>query len=217
MMNETQTRRLAIILGCVLVFIMFFMVPLTRPTMLATFAVFSHVVLWIFDCAFGVGAFGAPPFVMWALVGAVIGAALGYWHVAPAVGRRRLRRVAGAIPVTLVICLFVGDVLVSITSSPKPPSLQPIAMQRAAPTKTVAKPIEDPNNEPAPGMYSTPKEDVLSTAPEGGGGDPKDTSIPMSPPQMPFGPKPHNYIEDTASRAVGADHAKVDPSPSAQH
>ncbi len=214
MMNETQNRRLAITLGCVLVFVMFFMMPLTRPTMLATFAVFAHVVLWIFDCAFGAEAFGIPPFVTWALVGAVIGAALGYWHIAPAVGRRRMRRVAGAIPVTLVICLFVGDVLVSLTTAPKPPSLQPVAMQRA-PTKTVAKPIEDPNNEPAPGMYSTPKEDVLSTAAEGGGGDPKDSSIGMSPPVVPMSDHP-NTITDLAGRSIGTDHATVDPSRSPQ-
>src|SRR5438045_232352 len=108
-MNEALQRRLTIFAICVGIPVMFLLLPPTQPVMFATMAVFAHAMLWLFDCAFGAEAFGIPAVMMWSLIGALIGACLGFWSIAPAVGKRRMRRVAGAIPLTVIACLLVGD------------------------------------------------------------------------------------------------------------
>ena len=192
-MNHDQ-RRLVTIILFVAIPVLFLLLPPTQPVMFATLALFSHAVLWLFDCAFGAEAFGVPPAITWALVGGVIGACLGYWRIAPAIGRRRMRRVAGAIPLTLLACLFLGDVIFSLANSPKLPPLHPPTVSVAStPTPTV-QPATTNNSQPhnindvirnatKPLQEPRPTEDVLSTAPEGGGGNPNDhkESIPDTP------------------------------------
>src|SRR3954470_2885902 len=107
-MNDALQRRLIILSICVGLPVMFLLLPPTQPPMFASMAIFGHGLLWIFDCAFGAEAFGVPAVIMWALIGAMIGACLGFWSIAPALGKRRMRRVAGAIPLTVVACLLVG-------------------------------------------------------------------------------------------------------------
>ena len=192
-MNFDQ-RRLVTIVLFVAIPVLFLLLPPTQPIMFATLALFSHAVLWLFDCAFGAEAFGLPPAITWALVGGVIGACLGYWRIAPAIGRRRMRRVAGAIPLTLLACLFLGDVIFSLANSPKLPPLKPPTIPIVSTSPATGQPATTNNNQPntitnmirnatKPLQEPRPKEDVLSTAPEGGGGNPNDhqESIPDTP------------------------------------
>jgi hypothetical protein len=183
-------RRLTVWAICIGVPLLFLLMPPTRPIMLATLGVFAHSILWLFDCAFGGEAFGIPPVVTWSLVGAFIGACLGYWSVAPAIGRRRMRRIAGAIPLTLIACLLAGDILYSVATAQPLPKLRPPIMDLyehvQQPTATSAG-VQDPTNVKPPGLYSTPTEEELSTAPEGGGGSPTDKEVQMAPPVLPVG------------------------------
>lgn len=179
-------RRLQILAVCVGIPVIFLLMPPTQPVMFATLGIFSHAVLWVFDCAFGAVAFGIPPVVMWAVVGAVVGACLGFWSIAPAVGKRRMRRVAGAIPLTLLGCLLVGDALFSIATSPRPPTLRPTRGRGANQAQTTGAVPTDPNSEKAPSVYTPPSEELLSNAPEGGGGPAEDKTVPL-PPDSPRG------------------------------
>ena len=220
-MNEALQRRLIILSICVGLPVIFFMLPPTRPMMLATTAVFCHAMLWLFDCAFGAEAFGIPPLFTWALVGGVIGACLGFWSIAPAVGKRRMRRVAGAIPLTLVACLLLGDLMYSLSSAPKPPSLRPKQFGpdpnvAPAPTNTAltnppqgisqtGQAATDPNNEKPPSLYSMPKDEELSTAPEGGGGPAADQSVDFQGTARP-GQKPPTSTNPLNNLRLGGRH-----------
>ena len=195
-MNFDQ-RRLTIWAICIGLPVMFLLLPPTQPAMFATMGIFSHMVLWIFDCAAGAEAFGVPPVAMWALIGAIIGGCLGFWKIAPAIGKRSYRRIASAIPITLLITLLIGNVLFSITRAPAavpliPPNVPGLANQNtSASQQPPATTANDPNNVKAPSLYTPPTEDELSTAPEGGGGSPEDKTVNMSQnPNLPSTPPP---------------------------
>ena len=193
MRPERNYGFLAMIIG---IPVMFMVLPATQPFMFASLGVFSHAVLWIMDCMAGSMIFGLPPSITWPLVGAVVGACLGFWRVAPAVGRRRLRRLMQTIPLMLLGTLFLADAVFSLMTAPSPTPLAPVGhrgfmqpdnsqTQGTEPVATQPSGAQGQaktgsDTQPAPGVYTNPTEDTLSPAPEGAGAIP-DTSTPMQP------------------------------------
>jgi len=130
--NERTLILNAIFLGIPLLFCM---LPGTQPYMFAVLGTFFHALLWLFDCIFGAHIFPWPPPVSWLIIGTVIGASLGFWTIAPSLGKRHLRHVAATIPFIVLGGLAIADATFSLMNRTPDPRL-PTPVARPAPATT---------------------------------------------------------------------------------
>ena len=81
------------------------------------------------------------PWACWALVGSIFGGSLGFWMIAPALGLRKARKLAGAIPIALLVVLTLSDVAISVMNDTNAGPVQTQAVgqpgtQPASPART---------------------------------------------------------------------------------
>ena len=180
-------RNLPFIIVCIGIPIIFMLMPASQPFMFATLGIFSHAMLWLVDCLFGGPILSTSPVIMWSIAGAVIGGCIGFWSIAPAIGKRGARNFAQVLPFALLSCFLIIGVLSSLSSTTPPPPLRsgahPVdaAMSQsgsqpnsAATTSTAQSTASTSGNEQPPNVYTTPTEDTPWSTQEGGGAAPKD-------------------------------------------
>lgn len=68
-------------------------------------AALCFMVLGALDHVFAAGMLSTPPPIMWAVCGALIGSAMGFWTVAPVYGWRKRRPMIALAPVVLILLL----------------------------------------------------------------------------------------------------------------
>lgn len=69
------------------------------------------LVMAIGDHAVGAGALPTAPWIPWAVAGGLLGAALGFWTMAPVYGWKNRRPLIVAIPVIIILCIaFFGGI-----------------------------------------------------------------------------------------------------------
>lgn len=128
--------RIALWISLAAIPVMFLIMPLTQRVSLMILASATQGLLWFLDCAAGSHLLGLPPLIAWALVGLILGGALGFWSVAPALGMRKARRAAVVVPLMLLAILWISDVGVSIVQAQNarknaPPSAGPTVVRQA--------------------------------------------------------------------------------------
>jgi hypothetical protein len=122
---RNDQRRL--IMGMIFIGIplMFLLLPITQPYMVVCLGIAFHAVLWFLDCVGGAHIIPLPTPITWLIIGSGLGAALGYWTVAPSIGKRHMRRVAVLIPFIVLGGLTLVDLSYSLLNPPiVPPQTQ---------------------------------------------------------------------------------------------
>jgi len=80
-------------------------ITLVIPAIYFALAILAHVIYGILDQLFSTTLFPRLPWLMWLIWGALIGAALGFWTLAPIFGWRNYRRWIIAGPFLLMALL----------------------------------------------------------------------------------------------------------------
>lgn len=126
--------RLILYISLAAIPIMFLIMPLTSGVSSNVLGTACEGLLWFLDSLVGTHVLNLPPLVSWSIVGLVLGAALGFWSVAPALGMRRARRTAVVVPLVLLTILWIADLGVSIIQlqNPRPAPIAPAATQNPA-------------------------------------------------------------------------------------
>lgn len=75
------------------------------PTLVMVFSTLSYLLCYGFDHLFSARLYPHAPWVMWCLWGGVIGAAFGFWTVAPRYGLRHRRPLILLLPFPLMLLI----------------------------------------------------------------------------------------------------------------
>lgn len=102
----------AVIAALVLLVILPFVLRTAIPGLYAAIAVFAYTLFVGLDVAFGAAIIPGAPWLMWAFWGAAIGAALGFWTIAPVYGLRGHRPLIAALPFAAMLLVFMLRVAV---------------------------------------------------------------------------------------------------------
>jgi len=128
--------------------ILFFIFPPTQPYMIVALGLVCHSLLWFLDCVFGTHVLHLDPIACWLLVGGIFGGTLGFWTVAPSIGKRHLRKLAAIIPLILLTGLTCIDITYSM--------MNPVEENADLPTPITTIEVAVPHYRPLPVRPNAP-------------------------------------------------------------
>lgn len=85
--------------------LIFFAVAYALAAVFCLLVVIGWLVMVLGDHAVGAGALPMAPWIPWAIAGGLLGAALGFWTMAPVYGLKKKRPLIVAAPVVIIFCL----------------------------------------------------------------------------------------------------------------